>query len=280
MIFILGAFFLGALIFISIFMYWIDKNWNQEAHKVTTQWQQDFSSLFIFLNSKKIFLLHCALSLLIPIGLYFIFKSAFLSMLTVSIMLIAPKHILHYLKAKRLLQAESQLPDTLMQIASNIKSGSSIVTAFEFISQYSRGPLAQEFSVFVQEYRMGITIEQALNNLDHRIQSESLSLAITTMTIAHETGGNLAEPLERLSHSIRQKIMIEKKIKSLTSQGKLQGIVIGLLPVGIGAILLKIEPDAMSQLFATWIGYITIFIILVLEILGLYSIKKIITINV
>ena len=103
---------------------------------------------------------------------------------------------------------------------------------------------------------------------------------MTTACIAQETGGNLAESFERLAESVRQKLMIEKKIKSLTSQGKLQGIVVGMLPIGIGLVLSKIEPDAMDYIFTSWFGWLTIVIIIILEILGLYFIKKIVAIDV
>jgi tight adherence protein B len=277
---IFGSLFIGIMLIAFLIISCAQNTWQQEKQKITAQWQQDFSSMFIFLNSKTMFAIHCTLSVLLPSIIYGLTGHLILSAISALSVVLAPKYLIHFAKKQRLNQIEAQLPDALMQIAGALKSGASLLNALELISDNSTGPIAQEFGLFVREYRMGTTIDQALKNLEMRVLSENIGLAVTTISIAQDTGGNLSESLERLASSVRQKMMIEKKIDSLTSQGKLQGIVVGLLPVGIGAVLLKIEPEAMNLIFSTWFGYITILIIIVLETLGLLSIKKIITIDV
>jgi len=186
----------------------------------------------------------------------------------------------YFAKRKRRTQFETQLPDALLQIAGSIKAGSSLLKSIELLTENTKGPISQEFNLLVQEYRMGLTLEQAFHNLQKRLNSDSLDLVITICAIAQDTGGNLSENLQRFSSSLRQKNMIEKKIDALTSQGKLQGVVVGLLPIGIGLVLFQIEKEAMTFLFTSWLGYMTIIVVVTLETLGMLAINKIVAIDV
>jgi tight adherence protein B len=100
------------------------------------------------------------------------------------------------------------------------------------------------------------------------------------MRVSRDTGGNLAETLEQLAQTLRTKITLEGKIRALTAQGKLQGVVVGLLPVGLMFVLSKMEPEAMAPLFHSWYGWVTLAVIAVLELIGLLIIRKIVNIDV
>jgi tight adherence protein B len=143
-----------------------------------------------------------------------------------------------------------------------------------------RPPLSQEFELFLREQRLGVAFEQALDNLEGRIPLEDMALFGSAMRVSRETGGNLAETLERLADTLRQKLTIEGKIRALTAQGKLQGIIVGLLPFALMFVLIKMEPEAMSKLFTTWYGLAVIGFIVVMEIVGGLIIKKIVTIDI
>ena len=107
-----------------------------------------------------------------------------------------------------------------------------------------------------------------------------MALFGSAMRVSRETGGNLAETLERLADTLRQKLAIEGKIRALTAQGKLQGFIVGLLPFALMFVLFKMEPEAMSRMFTTWYGLAVIGFIVLMEFIGGLIIKKIVTIDV
>jgi tight adherence protein B len=172
------------------------------------------------------------------------------------------------------------LPDALLLICGSLRAGASLQTALSQMASEIRPPISQEFSLMLREQRFGVTFDDALTNMEKRIPNEEFLLVCAAMKIARETGGNLAETLERLSETIRQKLTIEGKIRALTAQGKLQGIVVGLLPLILIFILFQMEPAAMAPLLTTWYGWLVMAGIFVLELVGMLIIRKIINIDV
>jgi len=132
----------------------------------------------------------------------------------------------------------------------------------------------------LREQRIGVTLEQSLSNLGHRVPTQTTVLVVSAMRIATETGGGLAETLERTAGTIRSRLQMEGKIRALTAQGKLQAWVVGLLPVGLGAVLAKMEPAAMDMLWHSTTGWIALAVLVVLETMGVFVIRKIIHIDV
>jgi len=247
---------------------------------LSTQWTQDLVSLFVLAKPNTILWAYLVASICVPIIIVLTTNLLGFSLILVIIFTLAPRLYFSFAKRKRRTQFETQLPDALLQIAGSIKAGSSLLKSIELLTENTKGPISQEFNLLVQEYRMGLTLEQAFHNLQKRLNSDSLDLVITICAIAQDTGGNLSENLQRFSSSLRQKNMIEKKIDALTSQGKLQGVVVGLLPIGIGLVLFQIEKEAMTFLFTSWLGYMTIIVVVTLETLGMLAINKIVAIDV
>jgi tight adherence protein B len=184
------------------------------------------------------------------------------------------------MRKKRLLKFEEQLPDALMMIAGGMRAGAGLTSAIQQLIAEAQAPISQEFSLLVREQRLGVTLEQALNNLNRRVPTQTTTLVVSAMRIATETGGGLAETLERTSQTIRSRLQMEGKIRALTAQGVLQMWVVGLLPIALMAVLNKMEPEAMALMWSTRMGWGTLAVIAVLEFLGFYVIKKIITIDV
>ena len=132
----------------------------------------------------------------------------------------------------------------------------------------------------LREQRLGVALDEALENLNERVPLQSVTLTVSAMRIAAETGGQLAETLERASQTLRSKLAMEGKIRALTSQGKLQAIVVGALPLFLMYVLNKMEPEAMNLLFTTRMGYATLAVIALLEFFGVLIIRKIVDIDV
>lgn len=132
----------------------------------------------------------------------------------------------------------------------------------------------------LREQRLGVTLEQSLNNLSRRMPTQTTVLVVSAMRIAVETGGGLAETLERTANMIRNRLQMEGKIRALTAQGKMQAWVVGLLPMFLMAVLNKMEPEAMSELWHTPLGWGVLAVIGFLEVMGIYVVRKIVTIDV
>jgi tight adherence protein B len=175
---------------------------------------------------------------------------------------------------------EQQLPDALLTLAGGMKAGVSLTQAIQQLSAESRPPVSQEFDMVLREQRLGVSLDDALDNLGRRVPLQSITLTVSAMRIASETGGQLAETLERASQTLRTKLAMEGKIRALTSQGKLQAMVVGALPLFLLFVLNKMEPEAMNLMFTTPMGYATLAVIALLEIFGVLIIRKIVDINV
>ena len=135
------------------------------------------------------------------------------------------------------------------------------------------------FLVFERESRLE-HLPLALDALAQRVSNEHLTLVVSSTRISTTLGGNLAETYERLGTTLQQKLMLEKKIDAFTSQGKLQGWVVGALPFGLMAILHMIEPQAMGLIFRSWLGWGTLGFVILLEFMGILFIRKIVNIDV
>ena len=191
-----------------------------------------------------------------------------------------PRLILRYLRIKRLAKFNEQLEDALGGMSSSLKAGFSINQALESIADENRPPISIEFRLLVQELRLGVPLEEALNNMCKRIESEDFELVAVAIITARQTGGELTAVLERLASVIRERLRIYRKVSALTAQGRLQAIVIGIMPFALMFMMSYIVPDAMNAFFNSMIGIISCVVATILVIVGFLSIKKITSIKV
>lgn len=191
-----------------------------------------------------------------------------------------PRLILRYLRIRRLAKFNEQLEDALGGMSSSLKAGFSINQALESIADENRPPISIEFRLLVQELRLGVPLETALNNMCKRIESDDFELVAVAIITARQTGGELTSVLERLASVIRERLRIHRKISALTAQGRLQAIVIGIMPFALMFMMSYIVPDAMAAFFESVIGIISCVVATILVIAGFLSIKKITSIKV
>jgi tight adherence protein B len=253
---------------------------NHYRDVVTEMTTDKFSELFMFIDISRYFYYYISAVFLFPLIVIILSEKISLGILVFFIVLFSPYLFLKTMIKKRLKKFEKQLPDALLMLSGSIKSGSSLPIAFDNLIKDSSPPLSQEFSLYVRERKLGVDRNTAFYNMEHRIPLEDLSLALSAIRISSEVGGNLAETLESLAETLRRKLVMEGKVESLTAQGKLQGIVMSCLPVFLLLALLRIEPQAMSMLFTTKIGWLTMITIVCMQTLGFLAIRKITTIDV
>ncbi|MDF3129712.1 type II secretion system F family protein [Kiritimatiellaeota bacterium B1221] len=184
------------------------------------------------------------------------------------------------LKKKRLEQFNLQLTEALVTMSNSLRAGFSVQQAFETIVQEGRKPIAQEFGVFVQQTRVGVRFEDALANMEERVKSEDLTLMVRAIEISRQTGGNLTEVFDIIAATIRERSRIEGKIKSMTAMGRLQGIVVGLVPIFLLLIMTVIDPKMMADFFSDFIGIALLVLVVILLGAGFFVIHKIVSIEV
>lgn len=250
-----------------------------ETH-FTEHAEDNFEQLFLFLDTRKLWMVNIALLLVLPVFVYLFTGSLLYIVAIVVAIFVFPRWFLNTMQQRRVASINSALPDVLAQMSGAMRAGSTFLTSVESMVEETGGPIAQEFGLMLREQRMGSTLDDALANLGERVASEEMDLVITAAQINRELGGNLSDIFERLSVTLRRKQEMEAKILALTSQGKMQGWVVAVLPFLIIAALCFIEPEIMMPIFTSLLGWCFLAVIIVLELLGALMIRKIVSIDV
>ena len=238
------------------------------------------NELLLFVDAQRLFQINLLLALLMPATAWLLSGSWLLAAMSLVALGMLPNLLLVRLARRRRLRFAEQLPDALLLVAGAIRAGASLPLALRQMSRELPPPGGQEFDLMLREQRLGVTLDDALGSLERRMGGDDLRLFTAAARIAGESGGNLAETLERLADTIRRKLTVEGKIRALTAQGRLQGWIMTLLPVAVAAALFAIEPQDMAPLFATWQGWLVCGVIAVLELAGLLFIRRIMDIDI
>jgi tight adherence protein B len=160
-----------------------------------------------------------------------------------------PSFWLNRRKNSRLKAFNARLADTIVLIANSLRAGSSFLQSIEMVVRESQPPISTEFNRVVREVNLGLPFDQALNNLVRRVRSDDLELMTTAINIQHQVGGNLAEILDSIAFTIRERVRIKGEIRTLTAQGRMSGYVVGFLPIGLLAIISAIAPQFVGPMF-------------------------------
>jgi tight adherence protein B len=160
-----------------------------------------------------------------------------------------PRFWLGRRKSGRLGAFNKQLPDTITLLANGLRAGSSFLQAVELVVRESRPPISTEFQRVIREVNLGLPFEAAMENMVRRVRSEDLELMATAINIQHTVGGNLAEILDSIAFTIRERIRIKGEIRTLTAQQRLSGYVVGFLPIGLAGFLFVAAPQFMQPMF-------------------------------
>lgn len=191
-----------------------------------------------------------------------------------------PKILLVVLKMKRDNLYNLQLIDALSSASNSLRAGLTLNQSFDLIQQEMDSPIDQEFRLVNQQLRLGLSLEDALEDLRRRMPGQDTELFVTATVIARDIGGNLPEVFAKIAETIRERHKIEGKIRALTAQGKAQAAVICLLPLFIGLALNFITPDLFRPMYQSYHGLFLILLIILMELAGAYFIRRIVIIDV
>src|SRR5450631_1430819 len=160
-----------------------------------------------------------------------------------------PRFWLGRRRSGRLNQFNKQLPDTITLIANGLRAGSSFLQAIELVVREARPPVSTEFARVIREVNLGLAFAQALENMVRRVRSDDLELMATASAIQHTVGGNLAEILDSIAFTIRERVRIKGEIRTLTAQQRMSGYVVAFLPIGLTGVLFVAAPGFMAPMF-------------------------------
>jgi len=184
-------------------------------------------------------------------------------------------------KAKRLIKFNDQLPDMLNLVVNGLRAGYSTMQAMEAVSKELPAPICDEFKRVVQEMQLGIPMEKALENLLRRIPSEDLDFVVTAINVQREVGGNLAEIMDVISYTIRERIRIKGEIRALTAQAIYSGRALAIMPVGLLCILYFLNQKYVMEFFHNgFCGWVPLVVAGLLIIVGYFVMTRIANVEV
>lgn len=256
------------------------KGLKRYEEKYLSKTAQALDEMFLIFSPEQVLYLNLlSIFLLATIG--FLFTQSWKATLFAGIFgYFLPKLILKIAKNKRLKKFDEQLVDGLTTLSNSLKAGFSLGQALEMLAREMNPPISQEFGLMLRENKLGVPLDKALQNMTERIPSNNLDLVVTSIVIARTAGGNLAEIFDQIALTVREISRLEGKIDALTAQGKLQGLVIGSLPILLGWLIYLMDPEMMSLLWEDPIGWGLIGIIVLFEVIGAFFIWKIISIDI
>jgi tight adherence protein B len=193
----------------------------------------------------------------------------------------APRLYVAWRQRRRLQAFNAQLGDAINLMVNGLRAGYSVLQAMEAVARELPPPISVEFDRVVKEQQLGLSLEKALQNMLRRVRSDDLEMLVTAILIHREVGGNLAEILDTISFTIRERVRIQGEIRALTAQQTYSGYVLMALPIALGLILFGINRNYMLNFFTTGIlGYLMISCTLVMMLIGFFVIRRIMRIEV
>lgn len=264
---------------VNLFLTFLVEAWRDWQSKQVQKVAQRLDDSFIFLEKKKLFLF--TLSPFIAGGIGFLLlKNIFGMGAGFIIGLAIPNLMTKMAKQARQKKFQGQLVDTLVILSSSLKGGLSFVQALEVVCEEMPAPVSEEFGLILKENRLGVTLDESLESLRKRLPLEEVNLLVSSILVAKATGGELTRVFSQLVETIRNNLKLKEKLTTLTLQGKLQGIIMACLPIAFAAFIYKQDPHHFDIMLETQLGKILLVGAVLAQIIGMYLIKKVSTLNI
>jgi tight adherence protein B len=194
--------------------------------------------------------------------------------------LYAPGTVLRFLEHRRQAAFNAQIADAILMISSSLRSGFSFLRGMQMIAKEMPPPISQEFQRVVDEVNVARPLEEALADVVRRVKSYDFDLMCTAVLIQIGVGGNLADVLDSIGNTIRERVQVIGEMRALTAEGKMSGMILMLMPVGVGFLLWSRNPEYMSPLFTDPIGHMMLVVAAVMQLMGGFIIKKMLVLDV
>lgn len=230
--------------------------------------------MFLTVPKKKLHLIYVLTPLMLAVGAFLISYNLIFAAGAAALGIIFPTLALRIMEKRRSRKFCQQLIDGLMVLSSSLKGGLSLLQSIEVLVEEMPAPVSEEFALVLRENKMGVSLDESLERLNKRIKSEELNLVITAVDIARETGGNLTEPFEQLMFAMRERDKLIGKVKTLTLQAKLQGVIMSMMPIIFGVVVYYMNPGFLTIMLNNPVGQLLLAIAGALEIIGAFLLWK------
>ena len=234
----------------------------------------------IKLRVSEYFLVVAGTMAVVFVVVYFINHSFMVAVIFGALAYFAPGFYVKFRQRRRANALNRQLGDTILLLSNALKAGYSFAQAMATIARSAPAPMSDEFNRAVREMNLGITVDDALDHMNQRIQSEDFDLMVTAVQIHRVVGGNLAEILDTIAFTIRERIRIHGEIRTLTAQARASGYIISALPFALAGILTLVSPSYITPLFKEPLGWFLIALSMIMMSIGYAVIRRIAAIEV
>ncbi|MDD4907717.1 MAG: type II secretion system F family protein [Candidatus Omnitrophica bacterium] len=249
---------------------------NKRMDKITPK----LDDMFLNVPMSKLIMIDLLGPLVLGAAAFFLLHNFVAVTVGVILGLALPLIVIKEMEKARRQKFAQQLIDGLMVLSGSLRAGLSLLQAFEVLAEEMPPPISQEFSLMLRENRIGVPLETSLNNLKKRMKIEELDLIITAILVSRETGGDLTETFNQLIFTIRERTKILGRLKALTVQAKLQGIIMGGLPVAFAIFVYSFNPHFFDIMLEESVGRLMIGASIIMEVLGIIFIRKFSSIEV
>lgn len=247
--------------------------------KISSMLRDQLASAGVPMRAEEYLLVWIMLACIPPVIAALLGARFFVCLVLASAGLALPPLYVRRSRTKRVRAFEAQLGDALISISNCLKSGLTFQQGMQNIAEQMPEPISKEFSRTLREVQLGSTMDTALGNLTRRIPSPDLRLMITAVLISQQVGGSLSDVMDSIANTILDRIRVKNEVHTLTSQGRMSGVIIGCLPIGIGLVLCMLNPDYMRTFIDTGTGRIMLIVAGCMELVGFLVIKKMVTIK-
>lgn len=276
LVFVFGAVFFFVMAGVRLFA----RGWRTYEKRYVEDTEKSLDALYLSLTPQQIVYLSLSCSLVVGFLGLIAFANAYYAVPLMIPAIFVPRIVIFFLQKRRNLQFSMQLVDALVMMGNSLKAGLSLQQALQLIPREMENPIRQEFRIVVQEMQLGVSEDDALLNLHGRMTTDDVDLFVTAVSISRDVGGNLTEVLDNIADTIRERFRVEGRIDALTAQGRMQGLVMCLLPIAAGVFINLSNPGWMRPLFTTAWGFAMIGLIIALEGMGAFFIHRIVSIDV
>jgi tight adherence protein B len=247
---------------------------------IAANWTRDLERAGLTLNAKEFFTLRLVVSVLLALVGVLMLPLPILGLILAPLGWVLVGFWLKRRITSRLHKLEGQLVELLQMLSSGLRAGFGLLQAMEAAAEQVPAPLSVEIRRTLRDTAMGASVEQALAALNDRVGSPDFDIVITAILIQRSVGGNLAEILDNVAHTMRERERIKGEIRTLTSQQRLTGYVIGGIPIGLLIIFYLISPDFTGLLFTDPLGRMMLIGAFISQVIGYVIIQKIVNIEV
>jgi len=224
--------------------------------------------------------LRFAVALILFLLTYILTRNVLIALPMAPIGYFLPRWYVSSRRRKRQAKVNGQLEEMLTLVSNSLKSGYGLLQSFEYASRQLSPPLASELKRMLQEANLGAGAEAAIQALADRIASPDMEMVVTAIAIQRSVGGNLAQTLDNVAYTMRERDRIRGEIRTLTAQQRMTGVIIGGLPIFVGSIMFAMNPDYMTPLFTETAGKVLLLMAVGLEVMGIVLIRSMLAFEV